>query len=72
MFNIQNYSIDISPATLGNSQYYIATVKELPDLVEYGKTYEEAHSLVVDSIEMLYNMAIEQNRNFPGLDSNTV
>ena len=40
-------------------------MKELPDLAEYGESYEEAYDLAVDTIETAAQAYAEHGRTFP-------
>jgi len=51
-------------------QEYMATVAELPDLIEYSVNQNEAYWQIIDSISMLRRAAIEQNRPFPAPNKN--
>lgn len=64
-FNPHRYTITIKLVTLDEGDQFEAVVAELPDLVEYGETCEQAYALVADSIEELYKAAKEQGRDFP-------
>lgn len=64
-FNPHRYTITIKLVTLDEGDQFEAVVAELPDLVEYGETYDQAYALAADSIEELYKAAKEQGRDFP-------
>jgi predicted HicB family RNase H-like nuclease len=64
-FDPHRYTITIKLVTLEEGEYFEALVGELPDLVEYGETYDQAYSLAVDSITTLNEAALEQGRVFP-------
>lgn len=64
-FDPHRYTITIKLVTLEEGEYFEAMVAELPDLVEYGETYDQAYSLAVDSIATLNEAALEQGRVFP-------
>lgn len=64
-FDSHRYTITIKLVTLEEGEHFEAVVAELPDLVEYGETYDEAYSLAVDSIATLREAALEQGRVFP-------
>ncbi len=64
-FDPHRYTITIKLVTLDEGEHFEAAVAELPDVVEYGETYDQAYSLVVDSISTLRDAAIEQGRTFP-------
>jgi predicted RNase H-like HicB family nuclease len=64
-FDPHRYTISIKLVTLDEGEHFEAVVAELPDLVEYGETYDEAYSLAVESIQALQADAEEQGRTFP-------
>jgi predicted RNase H-like HicB family nuclease len=64
-FDPHRYTITIKLVTLEEGEFFEAVVAELPDLVEYGETYDHAYSLAVESIGSLQDAAQEQGRDFP-------
>lgn len=64
-FDPHRYTITIKLVSIEEGEYFEAVVAELPDLVEYGETYDQAYSLAVDSIATLNESALEQGRAFP-------
>jgi predicted RNase H-like HicB family nuclease len=64
-FDPHRYTITIKLVTLEEGEHFEAVVAELPDLVEYGETYDRAYSLAVESIASLREAAQEQGREFP-------
>ena len=64
-FDPHRYTITIKRVTLDEGEHFEAVVAELPDLVEYAETYDQAYSLAVDSIATLKEAALEQGRVFP-------
>lgn len=65
IFDPHRYTITIKLVTLEEGEHYEALVAELPDVVEYGETYDQAYALAIDSIEALHRAANEQGRDFP-------
>lgn len=59
------YNISIRRDNFDGEVLFEARVKELPDLVEYGESYQEAYDLVVDSIETAAAAFAEKGRTFP-------
>ena len=59
------YNITIRRATFESEVLFEARVKELPDLVEYGESFEEAYDLVVDAIDTAAAAFAEKGRAFP-------
>jgi len=46
------YNIAVRYDEFEDELLYEARVKELPDLVEYGESFEEAYQLALDAIEL--------------------
>lgn len=59
------YNISIRRDNFDGEMLFEARVKELPDLAEYGESYEEAYGLAVDSIETAAAAFAERGRAFP-------
>jgi predicted HicB family RNase H-like nuclease len=59
------YNITIRRATLEGEVLFEARVRELPDLVEYGESFEEAYALAVDAIATAAAVFAEKGREFP-------
>ena len=59
------YTISIKRVALDEGAFFEALVAELPDVVEYADTYEEAYALALESIADLNVAAKEQARDFP-------
>jgi len=59
------YNIIIRRDTFEGEVLFEARVKELPDLAEYGESYEEAYNLAVDAIETAAEAFAEKGRRFP-------
>ncbi|MDP1558748.1 MAG: toxin-antitoxin system HicB family antitoxin [Nitrosomonas sp.] len=59
------YNITIRRDTFEGEVLFEARVKELPDLTEYGESYEEAYNLAVDTIETTAEIFAEKGRRFP-------
>jgi predicted RNase H-like HicB family nuclease len=59
------YNITIRRDNFEGDVLFEARVKELPDLVEYGESYEEAYDLAVDAIETAAEAFREKGRSFP-------
>ena len=63
--NPHAYNITIRRDNFDGNILFEARVKELPDLIEYGKSYEDAYDLAVDSIETAAGAFTEKGRSFP-------
>ncbi len=59
------YNITIRRSVFEGEVLYEARVKELPDLAEYGESYEEAYDLAIDTIETAAEAFADQGRAFP-------
>lgn len=59
------YNITIRRATFEGEVLFEARVKELPDLVEYGESFEEAYDLAVDAIATAAAAFADKGRAFP-------
>ncbi|MEW8426132.1 MAG: toxin-antitoxin system HicB family antitoxin [Candidatus Thiodiazotropha sp.] len=59
------YNITIRRADFEGEVLFEARVKELPDLAEYGESYEDAYDLAIDAIETAAEAFTEKGRAFP-------
>lgn len=59
------YNISIRRDVFDGEVLFEARIKELPDLIEFGETYEEAYELAVDSIQTTAEIFAEKGRAFP-------
>ena len=59
------YNITIRKAAFDGETLFEARVKELPDLVEYGESFDEAYDLAVDAIDTAATAFVEKGRMFP-------
>lgn len=59
------YNITIRRDMFEGEVLFEARVKELPDVTEYGETYEEAYNLALDTIETAAEAYAEKGRLFP-------
>lgn len=59
------YNITIRLGEFEGETLFEARVKELPDLIEYGETFDEAHALAVDAIETTAAIFAEKGRIMP-------
>ena len=65
MINAVDYTIAIQRGVYDGELCFSARVKELPDLVEYGDTYEEAYDLAIGAIEATYEALSQIGRAMP-------
>lgn len=59
------YNITVRRDRFDGETLFEARVKELPDLVEYGESFEEAYELAVDAIETTAAVFAERGRPMP-------
>lgn len=59
------YNITVRRAEVQGEVCFEARVKELPDLIEYADTAEEAYALAVDGIETTAEIMAEKGRAMP-------
>ena len=65
MHNAHDYNITIRHGVFEDEPCYEARVRELPDIVEYGDTFEEAYELAIDAIETTAEIMAEKGRPMP-------
>ena len=63
--NAHLYNITIRQIEVDGQELFEARVRELPDVVDFGETWEEAYELVVDTIETTAEAMVEQGRRMP-------
>ncbi|MDZ7750958.1 MAG: toxin-antitoxin system HicB family antitoxin [Gammaproteobacteria bacterium] len=59
------YNITVRRGDFDGETLFEARVRELPDLVEYGESYDEAYELAVDAVETTAEAWAEQGRTLP-------
>ena len=59
------YNITVRRREFEGELYFEARVKELPDLAEYGDTFEEAYALAIDAIETTAKVFAEKGKPMP-------
>jgi len=59
------YNITVRRDEFEGETLYEARVKELPDLIEYGETFEEAYELALDTINTTAEVMAEKGRAMP-------
>lgn len=65
MIDPEMYTISVRKESVEGDILYVARVHELPDVEEYGVSYDEALLLVKDTIVTAYELCIQQGINFP-------
>lgn len=64
-FDPTAYAISVQRVTEDGHRLFRATIRELPHVIDYGDTADEAYSLAIESIANLAKMAQEAGRDFP-------
>lgn len=59
------YSITVRRSNFENDFCFEARVKGLPDIAEYGDTFEEAYNLAIDTIEATADIFEEKGKKIP-------
>lgn len=65
MFNAEEYTISVRKERMDEEIYWVARVEELPDVMEFGETREEAYELALDTITVGQEMCLEDGTAFP-------
>jgi predicted RNase H-like HicB family nuclease len=60
-----DYNIRIRRGEIEGETLFEARVKELPDLIEYGETFDDAYDLALDAIETTARIFAEKRRLMP-------
>ncbi len=64
-FDAEAYTITIKKETIDSEQLYVGKVAELPDVMAYEDSYEDAHNVLLEAISALKETADENKRSFP-------
>jgi predicted HicB family RNase H-like nuclease len=64
-FDPHRYTITVKLITIDGEDLYEASVAELPDVFDYGETYEEAYLQAIGTLQGLYETASESGKQFP-------
>ncbi len=59
------YTITIQKVKIEDDVLFEATIKELPDIVEYAETHNEAYDLAIDTIDLTAEMLENDNIEMP-------
>lgn len=59
------YNITVRKSLSSGEEHFEARVLELPDVVEYADSYEEAYALAVDTIETTAEIYKEKGKALP-------
>ncbi|EKP0277406.1 type II toxin-antitoxin system HicB family antitoxin [Aeromonas bestiarum] len=65
MFSPEDYTVLIRRELIDDDMYYVAKIKELPDVAEYALTRDEALDLAYETISLSQKMFVEQGLSFP-------
>lgn len=63
--NAHSYNITIRQIEVDGRELFEARVRELPDVVDFGDTWEEAYELAVDTIQTTAEIMAERGRRMP-------
>lgn len=63
--NTHSYNITIRQIEVDRQELFEARVRELPDVVEFGETWQEAYELAADTIETTAKIMAERGRRMP-------
>ncbi|MES1941414.1 hypothetical protein T5B8_14310 [Salinisphaera sp. T5B8] len=69
MFDAALYTINVRKGEFDGEICFEATVRELPDVAEYGDSYDEAYELALDTINTTYEALSEHGRRMPEPDA---
>ncbi|OYQ87207.1 hypothetical protein B9T21_06610 [Wohlfahrtiimonas chitiniclastica] len=64
-FDAEAYTITLRKINVDGVELFEASVRELPSLMDYGETSEEAHRMILESIDMAYEYFLSENKEFP-------
>lgn len=64
-FDAEAYTITIRKETIDGEKLYVGKVAELPDVMAYEDSYEEAHNVLLEAISALKETANDNKRSFP-------
>jgi predicted HicB family RNase H-like nuclease len=64
-FDPEAYTLTIRKENVDGYILFVGRVAELQDVIAYEESYEEAHTILLDAISSLKEIADEQNRTFP-------
>lgn len=64
-FDPEAYTITVRKETIDGEKLYVGKVAELPDVMAYEDSYEYAHTVLLEAIASLKEIANEQMRTFP-------
>src|SRR5690625_7797796 len=64
-FDASKYTIVVKKVRADNEDLFYATVNEIPDISSYSETYQDAYEVCLDALEILYDEAQSQGKNFP-------
>lgn len=65
MYNAEEYTISVRKERMDGDVYWVARVEELPDIMEFGETRDEAYNLALDTITTGQEMCLSEGTPFP-------
>jgi predicted HicB family RNase H-like nuclease len=63
--NANSYNITIRQIEVDGQELFEARVRELPDVVDFGETWQDAYELALDTIETTAAIMAERGRRMP-------
>lgn len=69
---LHNYNIIVQPVETDDGSIFEARIRELPDVVEYAETFNDAYELAIDTIKTTAEAFAEAGRSMPGECSSTL
>lgn len=63
--NPEEYTISVRKEVMDGMCLWVARVEELPDVLEFGETREDAYTNAIFTIEVGQDMCLEQGTSFP-------
>lgn len=65
MYNAEEYTISVRKERMDEEIYWVARVEELPDIMEFAETRDEAYELAIDTINIGQEMCLSEGTHFP-------
>lgn len=60
MYNAHEYDIKVEEIQRYGRTYFVARIAELPHVIEYGDTWQEAYDLAIDTIQITQEIMADQ------------
>ena len=65
MIDAELYTISVRKESLEDETYYVARIAELPDVEDFGDSFEEARSLAIETIVSAHALCEKEGVSFP-------